>query len=163
MWVIHMRTFRRCVPTTAVFEPDQQGHLQAVHGWFKNHSTNTTKQEGGAPKPCTFTNPLWKFISAHGVSPMRLWASQNLDILRESGWSDIGAFSKASAKWYHQLSHKEKQKWEQRTAEHNKDKDDQHYLYVVSLLSCQMVSDAEKKPTGVHGGHWRLSCPSYRL
>ena len=106
--------------------------FKSVGVWFKNHSND---KESGGPKPrLKGGNPLGKFMSSRRVSPMRLWASHNIEeVFKEAGSIDIGLFSSTSAILWRRLEPEERQEWELRAAEHNKDKADQCYLYVRQL------------------------------
>ena len=97
--------------------------------WYKNHSGD---KETGGPKPrLKGGNPLGKFMSSRRVSPMRLWASHNIEeVFKKAGSRDIGLFSSTSARLWRKLELDERTEWEQRAVEHNKDKADQCYLYV---------------------------------
>ncbi|KAI1783519.1 hypothetical protein LXA43DRAFT_1067599 [Ganoderma leucocontextum] len=102
---------------------------QAVHAWYKNHLGK--KERGGAKPRANAPNPLWKAMAARGVSPMRLWASNNGDlVVQKAGPAarDIGARSKAGAELWRELPPDQRGIWEQRAEEHSKDKVDQCYL-----------------------------------
>ena len=103
-------------------------HSQAVHSWFKNHSKK--KAMGGLKPRISTTNPLWKFMSSRRVSAMRLWASHNIEkVFKEARSRDIGLFSSTSAILWRELEEEEREEWQSRASEHNKDKKDQCYLY----------------------------------
>lgn len=88
-------------------------------------------------KPLKNSNPLWKAIVACCVSPMKLWASDNGDLVTEKAGAaakDIGASFHATAQLWHGLSPEERKKWETLADKHSKDKEDQITAFLLSAM-----------------------------
>lgn len=70
-------------------------------------------------------------MASRRVSPMRLWASNNMLLVMEKAGlaaKDIGARSHASTELWHELPDLERETWQQRADEHSKEKEGQCYL-----------------------------------